>query len=147
MSSDRSVRAGCLDSLLLSVSIFRYSWSVSSMASSICKELYWSPKTGASCIGVHWRKFVSASSVRLVRLIWMLCEMRGKWPHTCFLKSYFQELFKIACNTIVLFPLSFFIMHFIKVQVVSAIQLYWHGYWFENFPLHFIKEIRFPNGQ
>ena len=49
----------------------------------------------------------------LVRLIWIVLEMRGKWPYRCcFLGCCFQDLFNIARSILVQFPSSFFSIRF-----------------------------------
>ena len=47
----------------------------------------------------------------LVRLTWMVFEMGGKWPLSCFLmRSYVQDLVNITHNILVYFPPIFFSM-------------------------------------
>ena len=45
----------------------------------------------------------------LVCLTWIVFEMGDEWSYSCyFVQCYFQDLFKIACSILVLFPSSFF---------------------------------------
>ena len=58
-------------------------------------------------------------SAYLVRLTWIVFEMRGKWPYRYyFMGCCLLHLFKIACNILVTFPSSFFPIHFASVNVV-----------------------------
>ena len=55
----------------------------------------------------------------LVRLIWMVLEMGGRWLFCCcFVGCCFQDLFNIACRILVQFLSSFFSMHLVSVHVV-----------------------------
>ena len=53
----------------------------------------------------------------LVILTWMFLEMGGKWPYSCsFVRRCFQDLFKMVCHILVLFPSSS--MCFVSIYVV-----------------------------
>ena len=55
----------------------------------------------------------------LAHFMWMVCEMRGKWPHSCcFVGCHFYYRFKTAHDIFVYFPSSFFSKHFVIVQVI-----------------------------
>ena len=55
----------------------------------------------------------------LVRLIWMVFKMGGRWSYSCcFVECCFQDLFSIAHSILVQLPSSFFSMHFFSVPVV-----------------------------
>ena len=52
-------------------------------------------------------------------LIWIVLQMRGRWPYSCcFVGRCFQELFSIACNLRVQFPSSFFSKRLVSIYVV-----------------------------
>ena len=52
-------------------------------------------------------------------LSWMVCEIGSKWLYSCcFMKYYFQDLFKTTHNIFVLSSLSFFSMCLVRIQVV-----------------------------
>ena len=61
------------------------------------------------CARVHKRTLLMSSSLllqqcaaSLVHLIWIVCDMRGKWPYSCcFVKCCFQDLFKTARSILV----------------------------------------------
>ena len=54
----------------------------------------------------------------LVRLIWMVFKMGGRWPYICFLGYGFQDLFNMARSILVQLPLSFFSMRSVSVHVL-----------------------------
>ena len=55
----------------------------------------------------------------LVRLIWIIFEMGGKWPYSCcFMGCCFQDLFNIARRILGQFPSSFFSIRKVNVHVV-----------------------------
>ena len=46
----------------------------------------------------------------LVRLIWMVSEMRGRWPFSCcFVGCCFQDLYNMARSILVQLPSNFFL--------------------------------------
>ena len=55
----------------------------------------------------------------LVRLIWMVLEMGGRWPFSyCFMGYYIQDLFNIAHRILAQFQPCFFSIHLISVCAV-----------------------------
>ena len=64
-----------------------------------------SPKENAAYEFVLHQQFPSF----LARRTWMICEMGGKMPYSCFFFVMYcsQDMFKTECN-ILLFPPSFF---------------------------------------
>ena len=63
--------------------------------------------------------FLKQSQTCLVRLTWMICEVRVKWLYSYCLVGYcFQDLFKIALRILVSFPSSLLSIRLISVQVV-----------------------------
>ena len=55
----------------------------------------------------------------LVRLIWMVLEMGGRWPYSCcFVGCCFQDLFNIAFSILVQFPSSFFSLRLVSIHMV-----------------------------
>ena len=53
--------------------------------------------------------FLKQCPAYLVRQIWMVLEMGGRWPYNCcFVGCCFQDLFNIAHNILVQLPFSFF---------------------------------------
>ena len=75
------------------------------------------------CVGIHERTSLISSSLLhqlcpagLVCLIWMICEMGGKWPYSgSFMGCCFQDLFKTARSILMLFSSNFFSMRFVQV--------------------------------
>ena len=58
-------------------------------------------------------------SACLVRFIWMVLGMGGKWPYTCYyVECCFQDLFHIARSILVHLQSSFFFVRFVCVHVV-----------------------------
>ena len=46
-------------------------------------------------------------------------EIGSKWPYSCwFMVCSFQDLFKMACIILLLFPYSFFYMYFLSIHMV-----------------------------
>ena len=78
------------------------------------------------CEGFHTRTSLMSSSLflqqflaRLVRLIWMVLEIGGRWPYNyCFVGCCFQDLFNIPRSVHVQFPSNFFSIHFVSIYVV-----------------------------
>ena len=55
----------------------------------------------------------------LVRLIWMVLEIRGRWPYNCcFVGCCFQDLFNMTRSILVQFPSKFFYIRLVSVHVV-----------------------------
>ena len=55
----------------------------------------------------------------LFRLIWMVLEMRGRWPYSrCFVGCFFLDLFNIARSILVQFLFSFFSVRLVSIHVV-----------------------------
>ena len=55
----------------------------------------------------------------LVRLIWTVLEMGGRWLYSCcFVGCYFQHLFNIARSILVQLPSSFFSIRLISIYIV-----------------------------
>ena len=81
------------------------------------------------CVRIHRRTSIMSLSLHLqqcpaclVCLIWMVFMMGGRWSYSCcFVGRCIQELFNIACSILVLFPSSFFSMHFISISVVHPL--------------------------
>ena len=60
-----------------------------------------------------------AVSCNLVRMIWMVLEMGGRWPYSCCLMGCcFQVLFNIARSILVQLPSSFFSIRFVRIHVL-----------------------------
>ena len=54
----------------------------------------------------------------LIRHIWIVLVMRGKWPYSCCCTGCcFQDLFYIVHNILVQLPSSFSSLHFVRVHV------------------------------
>ena len=66
--------------------------------------------TPLMCSSSHLQQFPAS----LVRLTWMVLEMRGKWLYSC----CFQDFFNITHSILVQFSFSFFSMCFVCVHVV-----------------------------
>ena len=77
---------------------------------------YWSvdvlESMGENFLKIH-PSFLLKCPTCLACLIWMVCEMGGKWSYSC----CFQDLFKTASSIIATFTYSFFSWHFVMVQV------------------------------
>ena len=55
----------------------------------------------------------------LLRLIWMVLEIGGRWPYSCFfVRCCYQDLFNIARSILVQIPSSFLSIHLVSVHVV-----------------------------
>ena len=83
------------------------------------------PTLARSCEGVFRRMLLMCSSLLLqqcptclVLLIWIVFEMRGRWPYSCFVGCYFQDLFNIACSILVQLLSSLFSLSFVSIHVV-----------------------------
>ena len=93
---------------------------------AVCKFLLVGQHCHRLCEGVHWRtSFISLSLLLqqclacLLRLIWMVLEMGGRWPYSrCFVGCCFQDLFSIARSILVQFMLIFFSKRFVSVYVI-----------------------------
>ena len=74
------------------------------------------PTFARPCEGVHGRRSLMSSSLLLqqcpaclIRLIWMVFEMGGRWPYICcFVGCCFQDLFNIARSILVQLLSCFF---------------------------------------
>ena len=60
-------------------------------------------------------------SAYLDRLIWMIFEMEGKWPYSCFVLCFFHDLFKISRRIFVQFPFSVFSKPFLSDNVIQKL--------------------------
>ena len=55
----------------------------------------------------------------LVRLIWIVLEIGGRQPYSCyFMGCYFQDLFNIARRILVHCPFSFFSIRLVSIHVM-----------------------------
>ena len=54
----------------------------------------------------------------LVRPTWIVFVMSGRWPYSCFVGCYLQDLFNIARTILVQLPSSFFPIRLVSVHVV-----------------------------
>ena len=81
-----------------------------------------------------------SSVPHLVCLILMILEMGGKWPYSCcFMRCWFQDLFNIAHNILVLY--SFFSICLVNIYVVHPYsRVYTTAAWKK---LHFISPEKF----
>ena len=66
------------------------------------------PKLVWPCVGVHRRMLHRSLSllyqqcqVCFAGLLWMVCEMGGKWLYSCFVGCCFQDLFKTARSILI----------------------------------------------
>ena len=74
------------------------------------------PNFAPPCAGVHRSTLLISSSLLLqqcstclVRLIWIVFMMTGRWPYSgCFVRYYLQDLFNTAHSILVQLPSSFF---------------------------------------
>ena len=90
---------------------------------SCCRCCSWSSYI---CASVWRRASIMSSSLLLqqcpaclVRLIWMISKMGGRWPYSCcFVGCCYQDLFNVACSILVHLPSSFFSIRLVSVQVV-----------------------------
>ena len=63
--------------------------------------------------------FLEQCPACLVRLTWIVCEMRGRWPYSsCFVGCCFQDFFKRERNILVYFSPNFFFKCFVQVKVM-----------------------------
>ena len=68
---------------------------------------------------VAYRLHLHQCPVCLVRLIWMVLEMVGRWQYSCcFVGCWFRDLFNIARSILVQFPSSFFSIRSVSVHIV-----------------------------
>ena len=86
----------------------------------ICK-----PALARPCVGVHFRTSLRGSSklpqhcpAYLIRLIWVVLVMEGKWWVQLFRECSFQDLFHISCSILAQCPSSFFSLPFVSVHMV-----------------------------
>ena len=87
------------------------------------------PTLARPCEETHWRTSLMSSSLFLQQcpvclfcLIWMVLEMGGKWPYSCyFVECYFKDLFNIAYSIFVQVPSSFCSIRLVSVHVVHYI--------------------------
>ena len=85
------------------------------------------PTFARLCEGVHekkslmsWSLLIQLCPACLVRLIWIVLEMGGRWTYSCcFVGCCFQDLFNMARSILVQFPSSFF-LYTLSVQVVHS---------------------------
>ena len=112
---------------LLSIASDRSSRLHPVSAQSFCmKVLAGRPAFARPCEGVHRSISLMSSSLLLqqcptclVRLIWIIFVMGGKWPYSCyFVGCCLPDLFNISCSILVLLPSSFFSIRLVSVYVV-----------------------------
>ena len=78
-----------------------------------CKVIYRRTSLISSCL------LFQQCPTCLVRLIWIVLEMGGRWPYSCcFVACCFQDLFNIARRIIVQLLSSFFSIRLVSVHVV-----------------------------
>ena len=70
---------------------------------------------------VHEFVFTSKAVSSMSWLIYLVCEMGGKWPYrSCFVRCYFRDVFKRGHSNLFYFPSSFFSRRFTGVHVVQS---------------------------
>ena len=70
-----------------------------------------------------WSLPPQMSPACLLCLIWMVCEMGGRWPYSCiFFGCCFQEMLLIARSTLTLLPSNFFSNRFVRVHTIVPTQ-------------------------
>ena len=87
----------------------------------------WSANTNTSVWrGGHRRTSLMSLSLQypacLVRLIWKVLEIGGRWPYSCcFLGCCFPGLFSIAHSILLQFHLAFSSVHFVNVLLYQGV--------------------------
>ena len=90
------------------------------------KSLAGRPTLARPCEGVQKRTLLVSSSLLLpqcpaclVRLIWMILNIRRKWPYNCyFVGCCFQDFFITTRSILVQLPSSLFLIRVVSVHVV-----------------------------
>ena len=74
---------------------------------------------------MHSSLLLQQYPICLVCLIWMVLEMRSRWPfNCCFMGCCFRDLFNIAYSVLVQFPSSFLSISLVSVHVVHPYNPY-----------------------
>ena len=116
MSARDADNMDSFDSISPSILISYQSWQIFYTLNSVFTKLWnvsffaGGPTLICPFVRIHRRKSLMSLSlvslqypVCLVNLIWMVCEIRGKWPYSCcYVRCCFQDLFQTAWEVLAL---------------------------------------------